>query len=75
MRPWKTRFFVIVIANVLSQNTIESSLLLTCKSYKILLSQTASHAALVAATYSAFADDNVTVAYFLEHHEIILDLS
>ena len=63
------------IADMLSQNIVVGSLVLTCRSLKILLSHTASHAALVAATYSASADDSATVACFLEDHETVLDPS
>jgi len=63
------------IANMLSQNNVVGSLVLTCRSFKILLSHTTSHAALVAATYSTSADDSATVTCFLEDYKMVLGLS
>ena len=58
-----------------SQNILVGPLLSSCISLKILLSQTASHAALVGAMYSTSVDDNATVAYCFEGHDMVLELS
>ncbi|KAK9715979.1 hypothetical protein RND81_06G203200 [Saponaria officinalis] len=61
--------------DILSQRIFVESVGSCWRSLRILLSQIASHAALVADTYSASADDNATVAYFLDDQEIVFDPS
>ena len=69
----KTWFLDNVIAELLSQYIGVGSNFFGDKSLINLLSQTAWHAAEVAATYSASAEDNVTTGCFLDAQEIRLD--
>jgi len=63
---WKTGFLVIAIVDILSQKSVVGSLLSCCRSPSILLSHTASHAALATTMYSASAEDGAVVACFLD---------
>ena len=66
---WNTWFFDNAMAELLSQKIVVGSWWFCDKSFKTLLIQTAWHAALVAATYSASAEDRVTMGCFFEAHE------
>ena len=66
---WNTLFFDNDMAELLSQKIVVGSWWFCDKSFKILLIQTAWHVALVAATYSASAEDRVTMGSFFEAHE------
>ena len=66
---WNTWFFDNAMAELLSQKIVVGSWWFCDKSFKTLLIQAAWHAALVAATYSASAEDRVTMDCFFEAHE------
>ena len=65
---WNTWFFDNAMAELLSRNIVVGSWWFYDKYFKTLLIQTAWHAALVATTYSASAEDRVTMGCFFEAH-------
>ena len=63
---WNTWFFDNAMAELLSQKMVVGPWWLCDKSFNTLLIETAWHAALVTATYSAFVEDRVTMGCFFE---------
>ena len=66
---WNTWFFDNAMAELLLQKMVVGSWWFYDKSFNTLLIQTTWHATLVATTYSASAEDKVTMGCFFESHE------
>ena len=65
---WKTWFLDSAIAELLSQKIEVDSFFSCCNLERVLLIHTVWHAAVVAATYYASAEDSVTMDCFLDAH-------